>query len=380
MEGLPLVNKERLLAEFLELVQIDSETGFEGEIAPILKQKFTSLGLDVYEDNSKSITNYGAGNLICTLEGNKEGPTIYFTSHMDTVTPAKGVKPIVKEDGYVYSDGTTILGSDDKAGIAALLEGIRLLKEHQIPHGKIQFIITVGEESGLVGSRALERNKVTADFGFCFDSNGQVGKAVIAAPYQMKIFVRVHGRTAHAGVNPEAGISAVTIASKAVAKMKLGRIDTETTANIGKFAGGKNTSTNIVVDLVEIEAEARSLVEDKVNAQVEHMKQCFEEAALEMGGNVEFVSKLQYPGYKYSVEDPIVKIADKAIRAIGREPHFFASGGGSDANVIAGYGIPTLNLAVGYEKIHTKEERMPISELEKATELFISLVKTIYTK
>ncbi len=373
-----MVNKERLLAEFLELIQIDSETGNEGEIAPVLKQKFAALGLDVYEDQSKEITNYGAGNLICTLDGNKFGPTIYFTSHMDTVTPGKGIKPIVKEDGYVYSDGTTILGSDDKAGIAALLEGIRLLKENNIPYGKIQFVITVGEESGLVGSRALEHEKVTAEYGFCFDSNGSVGKAVIAAPYQMKIFAKIHGKTAHAGVNPEAGVSAVTIASKAVAKMKLGRIDIETTANIGKFAGGKNTATNIVVDLVEIEAEARSLVEEKVNAQVAHMKQCFEEAVQEVGGTVEFTSKLQYPGYKYSEEHPLVKIADQAIRALGREPHFFASGGGSDANVMAGYGIPTLNLAVGYEKIHTTEERMSIKELEKAAELFVSLVNTIY--
>lgn len=374
-----MINRERIIAEFLELIQIDSETGYEGAIAPVLKQKFADLGLDVYEDNSQQKTKYGSGNLICTLKGKKNGPTIYFTSHMDTVTPGKGIKPIIKEDGYIYSDGTTILGSDDKAGIAALLEGIRVLKEQNIPHGDIQFVITVGEESGLVGSRALEHDKVKAQFGFCFDSNGRVGNAVIAAPFQMKMFVTVHGKTAHAGVNPEAGISAVTIASKAIAKMKLGRIDEETTANIGKFAGGKNTATNIVVDRVEIEAEARSLVEDKVNAQVAHMKKCFEEAAKEMGGSVEFISHLQYPGYKYSDDNPLVQIAAKAIQAIDREPHFFASGGGSDANVMAGHGFPTLNLAVGYERIHTTEERMPIDELEKAAELFVSLVKTVYS-
>ncbi len=373
-----MINRDRIVAEFMELIQIDSETGYEGDIAPVLKQKLADLGLEVYEDNSKSKTNYGSGNLICTLKGNKPGPAIYFTCHMDTVTPGKGIKPMIKEDGYIYSDGTTILGSDDKAGIAALLEGIRILKEQNIAHGNIQFVITVGEESGLVGSRALEHEKVNAEYGFCFDSNGQVGKAVIAAPFQMKIFVTVHGKTAHAGVNPEAGVSAVSIASKAVAKMNLGRIDEETTANIGKFAGGKNTATNIVVDRVDIEAEARSLVEEKVNAQVAHMKECFEEAVKEVGGSVEFTAHLQYPGYKYSEDNPLVQLAAKAIRAIDREPHFFASGGGSDANVIAGYGIPTLNLAVGYEKIHTTEERMPIGELEKAAELFVSLVKTAY--
>lgn len=379
MEVAKMINKERIVQEFLELVQIDSETGFEGEIAEVLKQKFAALGLEVYEDGSKKVTNYGAGNLICTLKGNVEGPTIYFTSHMDTVTPGKGVKPIIKEDGYIYSDGTTILGSDDKAGLAALLEGIKQLKEQKIPHGTIQFIITVGEESGLVGSRALEREKVKADFGFCFDSNGRVGKAVTAAPYQMKIFVTVHGKTAHAGVNPEAGVSAITIASKAIANMKLGRIDEETTANIGKFAGGKNKATNIVVDFVEIEAEARSLVHEKLNEQVTHMQKCFEDAARELGGTVEFKAHLQYPGYKLSNEDHVVQIAEKAIRSIGREPEFFASGGGSDANVISGYGIPTINLGVGYENIHTTNERMAIEELVKAAELFVAIVKTVYS-
>lgn len=373
-----LINRVRLLNEFLELVQIDSETGHEELIAPVLKKKFGDLGLSVYEDQSKAKTNYGAGNLICTLEGNMDGPDIYFICHMDTVTPGKGIKPVVKDDGYVYSDGTTILGSDDKAGIAALLEGIRVLKEMNIPHGTIQIVITVGEESGLVGARSLEYEKVTAKFGFAFDSNGKVGDVVVAAPYQAKLYVTIHGKTAHAGVNPEAGISAITIASRAVSRMKLGRIDHETTANIGKFMGGRSTATNIVVDKVEIEAEARSLVEEKLTSQVEHMRKCFIEAAEEMGGNAEIDTKIMYAGYKYNESDEIVQIAKQAIEGIGRTPRFFASGGGSDANVMNGYGIPTLNLAVGYEKIHTTEERMSIEELQKTTELFISLVKTVY--
>jgi tripeptide aminopeptidase len=251
-----MINHERLLNEFLELVQIDSETKHEAEICKVLKEKFGALGLDVFEDDTTSVTGHGAGNLICSLKGNSSNAsTIYFTSHMDTVTPGKGIKPSVK-DGYVVSDGTTILGSDDKAGLAAMLEGIKVLKEQEIAHGDIQLVITVGEESGLVGARALDRNLIKADFGFAMDSNGPVGHIVVAAPTQAKVKATIYGKSAHAGVNPEDGISAIQVASRAISKMPLGRIDKETTANIGRFEGGG--ATNIVCDQVDIFAEARS--------------------------------------------------------------------------------------------------------------------------
>ena len=179
-----MINKERLLNEFLELVQIDSETKHEGEIAKVLKQKFSELGLDVYEDDTTARTGHGAGNLICTLNGTKEGvDTIYFTSHMDTVVPGAGVKPSIK-DGYVVTDGTTILGADDKAGLAAMLEALRVLKEQGIDHGTIQFVITVGEESGLVGAKVLEADRITAKYGYALDSDGKVGNIIVAAPTQ----------------------------------------------------------------------------------------------------------------------------------------------------------------------------------------------------
>ncbi|WP_164218126.1 M20/M25/M40 family metallo-hydrolase [Virgibacillus sp. YIM 98842] len=369
------VNQERLINEFIELVQIDSETKHEAEIAKVLTNKFTQLGLDVVEDDSKERTGHGAGNLICTMKGNnQDADPIYFTSHMDTVVPGKGIKPII-EDGYITSDGSTILGADDKAGIAAMLETIRVLKENNIDHGDIQFIITVGEESGLVGAKELDASLINAKYGYALDSNGKVGEIVVAAPTQAKLWTIMKGKTAHAGVAPEKGVSAITLAAKAIAKMPLGRIDEETTANIGRFEGGKQT--NIVADHVEILAEARSLDPGKMDRQVQKMKDAFEQTAENFGGSAEVTVKLMYPGYKQESGDHLVKVAINAVKAIGRESKLVKSGGGSDANIIAGHGIPTVNLAVGYEEIHTTSERMPLEELVKITELVTEIIKEV---
>jgi len=253
-----MFNKQRLLDEFLELVQIDSETKDERQIANVLIKKMEALGFEVFEDDSAERTGHGAGNLIASMEGSVSGTTpIYFTCHMDTVVPGIGVKPELRDDGYVYSDGTTILGADDKAGIAALFEMIRTVKENNLPHGDIQFVITAGEESGLVGAKEMDATLIKAKYGYAIDSDGKVGGIVTAAPHQAKLWTTIHGKTAHAGVAPEKGVSAINIAAKSVAAMKLGRIDTETTANIGRFAGGR--ATNIVCDEVKILARFSSL-------------------------------------------------------------------------------------------------------------------------
>nr|WP_304218414.1 tripeptidase T [Fredinandcohnia onubensis] len=370
-----MINQDRLVNEFLELVQVDSETKFETEIAKVLKEKFTALGVHVVEDDTTSQTGHGAGNLICTLEATKNDvDPIYFTSHMDTVVPGKGIKPSIK-DGYIVSDGTTILGADDKAGLAAMFEAIRVLKENQIPHGTIEFIITVGEESGLVGAKVLDRSLITAKYGYALDSDGKVGDIVVAAPTQAKVRATIIGKTAHAGVAPEKGVSAITMAAKAIAKMPLGRIDEETTANIGRFEGG--TQTNIVCDHVEILAEARSLVTEKMEAQVQKMKAAFESVATDMGGRAEVEITVMYPGFKFADGDHVVEVAKRAVAKIGRQSALQKSGGGSDANVIAGHGIPTVNLAVGYEDIHTTNEKMPVEELVKTAELIVAIVEEV---
>ncbi|OZI11989.1 hypothetical protein CEW92_09065 [Bacillaceae bacterium SAS-127] len=370
-----MINQERLLNEFLELVQIDSETKNEATIAKVLKNKFEELGVHVYEDDTTAQTGHGAGNLICTLEATKDGvDPIYFTSHMDTVVPGVGVKPSI-EDGYVVTDGTTILGADDKAGLAAMLELVRVLKEQNYHHGMIQFIITVGEESGLVGAKALDRSLVKAKFGYALDSDGQVGNIIVAAPTQAKIKAEIYGKTAHAGVAPEKGVSAINIAAKAISNMPLGRIDDETTANIGRFEGGR--ATNIVCDYVHILAEARSLVSEKMEAQVKKMQEAFEKTAEEMNGRAKVDVEVMYPGFKYGEDDHVVEMAKQAAARIGRPSQLLTSGGGSDANVIAGFGIPTVNLAVGYEEIHTTSERMPIEELVKLAEMAVAIVAVV---
>ncbi|KZN99211.1 M20/M25/M40 family metallo-hydrolase [Pseudobacillus badius] len=367
-----MINKERLVNEFLELVQIDSETKNEAAIAKVLTSKFEALGVQVYEDDSAAVTGHGAGNLICTLEATKDGvDPIYFTSHMDTVVPGAGVKPSI-ENGYVVTDGTTILGADDKAGLAVMLELVKVLKEQKYKHGMIQFIITAGEESGLVGAKAMDPSLVKAKFGYALDSDGTVGNIIVAAPTQAKIKAEIFGKTAHAGVAPEKGVSAITMAAKAIAKMPLGRIDEETTANIGRFEGGQ--ATNIVCDYASVLAEARSLVPEKMEVQVNKMKEAFEQTAAEMNGRAEVQVQVMYPGFKFGEGDHVVEVAKKAAERIGRPSQLLTSGGGSDANVIAGFGIPTVNLAVGYEEIHTKNERMPIEELIKLAEMATAIV------
>lgn len=370
-----MINEQRLLNEFLELVQIDSETKHEQEISVVLKKKFSDLGVEVIEDNTMDVTGHGAGNLICTLQGNIEQvDVIYFTSHMDTVIPGKGIKPSI-QDGYVITDGTTILGADDKAGLAVMLETIRVLKEQKTPHGTIQFIITVGEESGLVGAKVIDPSFIKATYGFALDSDGTVGNVIVAAPTQAKVKATILGKTAHAGVAPEKGVSAITIASKAISRMSLGRIDEETTANIGRFEGG--TQTNIVCDHVEILAEARSLITEKMEEQVQKMKDAFEQVAEEMGGKAVVEVEVMYPGFKFDENDHVVQIAQRAAKRIGRSCELLHSGGGSDANVIAGFGIPTVNLAVGYEDIHTTNERMPINELNKLAEMVLAIIAEV---
>lgn len=367
-----MINEERLINTFLELVKVDSESSNERKIADLLKQKFTQLGVDVKEDDSQDETGYGAGNLICTLRGQDTSKTpIYFTSHMDTVTPGNNIQPEIRDDGYIYSNGETILGSDDKAGLAAILEAIEVMKEDGIQHGDIEFIITVGEETGLVGAKALNLDDIKAKFGYAIDAPGKVGTTVVAAPTQAKIEATIKGKTAHAGLEPEKGVSAINIAAKAISHMSLGRIDEETTANIGRFEGG--TATNIVSDHVYILAEARSLNDEKMNQQVEHMKEAFEKTAEEFGCTAEVEVNIMYPSFNLNKEDDVVKLAVKATEKIGRTSELVKLGGGSDGNVISGFGIPTVILGVGYEYIHTKNERMPIEELQKITEQIIAI-------
>jgi tripeptide aminopeptidase len=370
------MNNDRLLRTFFELVQVDSETGEERAICDLLKAKFITLGCQVFEDDTTEITGHGAGNLfvhIAATPGCEAAPKLLFTCHMDTVKPGNEIKPRLDDDGYLRSDGTTILASDDKAGIAALLEALLQIEEQQMAHGDIQLVITVGEESGLVGAKAVDPALLIADFGYAFDANGPVGEIIVAGPAQAKILAVIHGRAAHAGVNPEDGISAIQVASRAVSRMSLGRIDSETTANIGRFSGGGET--NIVCDRIELFAEARSHSQVKLDKQLKAMENVLAETATEYGATSEFHAEIVYPGFAYDEHHRVVQIAKQAASRIGRSPVLVKSGGGSDANIFNGHGIPTLNLAIGYEHIHTTKEQLLFAELIKTTELVLAIVE-----
>lgn len=369
------VNKERLINRFIELVKIDSETRDEAKFAAYLKSELTKLNVTVKEDNAMSLIDHQANNLICTLEGtDSHSHSIFFSSHMDTVTPGKNINPQITDD-YITSDGTTILGADDKAGIAVIFELIHLLQENKIHHGDIQFILTVGEESGLAGAKVIDKSLIDADFGFVLDSDEAVGNIVVAAPYQTKFTATIHGKSAHAGVAPEKGISAITTAAKAIAKMKLGRIDGETTANISYFKGGKKSQTNIVTDYVEIEGEARSIQKEKLDRVINEIQHHFENTAESFGARAEIEFREMYPGFSIDPDHKVVKIAQEAAEQLNFESELLTSGGGSDANIFNSLGFPTVNLSVGYEHIHTTNERIHIDELVRLAQLSVEIVK-----
>lgn len=369
------VNRDRLINEFMELVQIDSLSRNERAMADVLTERLTALGVEVVEDTAGEKVGGNAGNLICTLKGDESKPTILFTCHMDTVVPGEGIKPQLLED-RITSDGTTILGADDKAGVAGILEMVRTLKEQNLNHGTIVLFLTIGEEVGLIGSKAADWDKLPhVDFGYAFDSNGPIGQVVTKAPSQVRLEVTMHGKLAHAGVAPEKGISAITVASTAISRMKLGRINERTTANIGSFNGGG--ATNIVCDRVEIAAEARSIDMDELNAQADHMKEVFEKTAAEFGTTCEVVVQNMYANLNHDVESQVVQTAFKAIEALGFTPETASSGGGSDANILNGRGIPTANMAIGYEKIHTVEEFIRLDDLENAARLLVAITQAV---
>ncbi|GAE91284.1 peptidase T [Gracilibacillus boraciitolerans JCM 21714] len=370
-----MINKERVIQQFLKLVQIDSETKNERNIANYLIDRFKVMDLVVFEDSSHQENGHEAGNIIARLEGtNPQLPALYFTAHMDTVVPGKNIRPEI-HNGVIHSDGSTILGADDKAGISAILELIHLIHENPIHHGDLYFAIMSGEESGLVGSQHFDISSLPVKYGYALDSDGEVGTIITAAPSQIKLFTTIKGKASHAGLSPEKGISAISMTAKAITKMPLGRIDEETTANIGSFEG--KGPTNVVCDQVLLIAEARSLSKTKLDKQIDKMCSALRETTSQMGGDVDIELKYMYPSYHFDKSDQVVQVVSNAIRALGKEPLLKVSGGGgSDANHLSGKGIPTVNLAMGgYENIHTKNERISISHLLEVPVLLYEIIK-----
>jgi tripeptide aminopeptidase len=367
-----MVNQDRIVNAFCQYVQISSPTKSEGEFAKFIAKELESLGLNVYVDDAGTLLGSDTGNVIAKLKGTVPGETILFSCHMDTVSPGLNIKPIIK-DGVIYSDGTTVLGGDNKAGIAAIVEAIRNLKENNIPHGDIEIAFSIFEEGGLHGAKNMDYSKITAKRAFVLDSGGNPGQIIIQGPAQDKLDVKVIGKPAHAGVAPEEGISAIMVAADAIKRMNLLRIDEETTANIGVIQGG--SVTNIVTPEVTIQAEARSLDNAKLDKQSQHMVECFEAAAEAFGAKVEIDLKRMYGAFTISETDPIVEVVSKACKNISLEPFTAASGGGSDTNIFNANGITAVNLGIGERKPHTLEEHLYIKDLVSTAELLVEIIK-----
>lgn len=355
-----MVNRERITALLMDLCATDSGSKNERLMADKLKPLLQELGFTVHEDDAGSKVGGNAGNLYGRLKGTNPGEPLLFSAHMDRVTPGLGVKPRL-ENGVIYSDGTTILGADDAAGLAAVLEAVQVLKERNLPHPTIEVGFTIGEEVGLLGARHLNFSWFTSRLGFALDSGGTVGEIVVKAPSQAKLHATFRGKAAHAGVAPEKGISAIQIAAVAISRMKLLRIDAETTANIGSISA--EGPTNIVPETCKIVAEARSLDQEKLEAQVADMKRCIEEAARELGGAADVEVLRSYSAFSLSPESAPVQRAARAAEQIGVAVSVTSTGGGSDANLFNGHGIPMAVLGVGYEEIHSTRERMPVDQL-----------------
>lgn len=374
-----MINEKRMLDTFVELVKIDSESLAEKDVALRLEKELKKLGAKTVFDNAHKKTGGNCGNLIAKFPGTVKKPAFMLSSHMDTVRPGKGVKPKVGKT-TVTSDGTTILGADCKSGITAILEVLRVLKEKKLPHPPVEIVFTVSEEIGLLGSKNLDYSLLTAKEGLVLDSETP-NLLTVKAPSTCKVQVKIKGLAAHAGMLPEEGISAIKIAAEAITKMKLGRIDFETTANIGVISGGN--ARNIVPDEVTLLGEARSHNLKKLDKQTKHMRECLEKAVkkakVKVRGKMykaELVCDItrEYPNLVMPVTDNSVKTVIDAGKKVGVPVKPVASGGGADSNVFFGHGIKAPDIGCGMEKAHTLQEYLNIKYMTDAARVALQVV------
>lgn len=368
-----MIDAERAKRTFLDLVHINSPSRSERGVADYVKVKLASLGFDVDEDDAGAKIDGNAGNVIAFLKGTVEGATpIFLSCHMDTVEPTESIN-VVFDGDLIKTDGSSILGADDKAGIASVIEGITDVLERGVPRGDVQVLFSISEEVGLRGARELDHSKIRGKMGYVFDTERPVAGLTISAPTHDSLAIEIHGTATHAGIAPEKGVSAIVAASNAISKMKLGRIDAETSANVGKIEGGK--ARNIIPDLVTIGAEARSRNNEKLDEQIRHMTTLFEEEAAKLGAKAVVTHFRQYSTYRWTEADEVVKLGMAASRRIGVEPVFLEGGGGSDANIYNSVGIPSLVVGAGYSGAHSRTEEISVTDLAKAAEFAAALIE-----
>jgi len=375
-----MVNSTRIAEEFTRLAAISSPPLREQEIARYLAERLARLGAEVLFDRAGEATGGEVGNLVARFQGRgRSSEPLLLSVHMDTVEPCQNVQPRLA-DGIFTSSGETILGADDKAGITEIIEALEVVRERNLPHGPIEIVVTIAEEIGLVGAKHLDFSLLKARRGFALDTPG-IGWIVLRAPGANRLKIEVTGREAHAGVAPEQGLSAVQVAARAVAAMRLGRIDTETTANIGLISGGQ--AVNIVPRTVRLEGEARSHDPDKLIRQTDHMVHCFDTAVRETEKEIDglpvraklaFDIQPDYPRMAVAENSPLVQLAFQAAENLGQTMQVRLGGGGSDANIFNAHGIETAILGTGMEHVHSFEEQVAVADMAHVAKLLVEII------
>jgi len=376
-----VINRERLKNFLIELIKIDSLSRREYDVAMRLKRDLEELGGELTIDNAGERVGGNVGNLIAKFAGTvPASQPLLLSAHMDTVVPGEGIVPILDGD-ILRTDGTTVLGGDDKSGVAIICEVLRVIKENAIPCSAIDVVFTICEEAGLIGAKCLDIATLRARTGLVLDSDS-VGFLFTRAPAANRMEFRVHGLEAHAGVCPEKGINAIKVAAEGIAQMNLGRIDHETTANIGVVEGGM--AVNIVPNQVVLKGEARSHDPDKLKRQTEHMQRCLEDAAakhaLEFDGKrhqarVEAKIERDYDRMDVPESAPIVQLVHAAARNLNLEVKTRATGGGCDANILNQKGLVVANLGTGMREIHTVHEWLDLKDLYLSAQMVLEIVK-----
>lgn len=375
-----MINQDRIKNLLIELIKIDSLSRKERDVALRLKGEMEALGASVAIDDAGEKVGGNVGNLIAHFPGNQPAARpLLLSAHMDTVVPGEGVTPILDGD-ILRSDGRTVLGGDDKSGVAIICEVLRVIRDNKLPCGDIDVVFTICEEAGLVGAKCLDVSRLKARTGLVLDSDS-VGFLFTRAPAANRMEFRVRGLEAHAGVCPENGISAIQVAAEGIAQMKLGRLDDETTANIGIIEGGM--AVNIVPNSVVLKGEARSHNTEKLTRQSEHMRRCLEEAAarhvVELSGKrfqATVEAKIERDYDRMAVADgaPIVRLVQAAARNLDVELKTLATGGGCDANVLNQKGLEVANLSTGMRDIHTVKEWLNLQDLYLSARMVLEVV------
>ena len=358
---------------FTELAALPSPPGDERAVADAVIRYLRDLGLSIDEDQAGSAVGSNIGNLYCRLHPtNGDGTPIFLCAHLDTVPPTAAIEPVIDDDGVIRNAAGTILGADNKSAVAAMLEGARRVLAENRPHGGIELLFTPKEEVGLLGAAAFDHERLHARLGYVYDQAAPIGDVILGAPYSRAMEVRFHGRAAHSGMYPEEGRSAIAAAARAISDLRLGRVDEDTTANVGTIHGG--TAGNIIPEWCVLEAEARSHQERKLEELVQEMLDTFSFAAGLEDCEVETKVSKSYKGYRFKTDDQVVRIAHAALERAGYRPSYGLRGGAADANVFNERGLACLNLANGMQDIHTPDERITVGDLEGMVEVTLALV------